>query len=77
MTNHIRTAYSALQNDLTEGEKPIHKILLVVTGHEGVTYIDEIGGDNDFGRKGGDIALRVKPTRSASSSAFRNVWITP
>ena len=63
MTNRIRTAYAALQNDLAEGENPIQKILLVVTGHEGVTYIGEIGGDNEAGRQGGDIVLRVTSQR--------------
>ena len=59
MTNCIRTAYAALQNVLAEGENLIQKVLLVVTGHEVVMYLDEIGGDNDYGKKGGDIALRV------------------
>ena len=59
MTNRIRTAYAALQNDLAEGENPIQKILLVVTGHKGVTYLDEIGGDNNSVRQGGNIAPRV------------------
>ena len=44
MTNRIRTAYVALQNDLAKGENPIQKIFLVLTGHEGVIYLDKIGG---------------------------------
>ena len=44
MTNCIRTSYAALQNDLEEGENPMQKIFLVVTGHEGVTYIDKLVG---------------------------------
>ena len=31
----------------------------MVTGHEGVTYLDEIGRDNDSTWQGGDISLRV------------------
>ena len=60
MTNCIRTAYAYLQNDLARGENQIQKIYLVVTGHEGVTYLDTICGENDSGQQGGDIALRVK-----------------
>ena len=63
MTNHIRTAYAALQNDFSEGENPIQKILWVMAGHEQVTYLDGIGGGNDSGRKEGDIALRVTSQR--------------
>ena len=48
---------------MAEGENSIQKIFLVLNGHEGVTYIYEIGGDNDSGRKEGDIALRVTSQR--------------
>ena len=30
-----------------------------MTGHKGVTYLDEIGGDNDSVRQGGNIAPGV------------------
>ena len=63
MTNSICTAYAALQNDFSEGENPIQKILWVMAGHEQVTYLDGIGGGNDSGRKEGDIALRVTSQR--------------
>ena len=45
MTNRIHTEYAALQNYLAARENPIQKILLVVTGNELVTYLDEIGGE--------------------------------
>ena len=63
MTNSICTAYAALQNDLAEGDNPIYKIFLMVAVHEGVTYLDEMCGDNDSCRKGGYRELIVTRQR--------------
>ena len=61
--NRINNAYSAIRQ-LPENENPIEKIMLVVTGNEGVVHYDEVGGEllgGAGGRNGaplGDMDLR-------------------
>ena len=49
----------------------------MVTENEGVTYLDEIGGENESGRKGRDIALIVTSQRDqllAVHSEMSGLW---
>jgi hypothetical protein len=46
LSNRIITAYTAIRR-LPEGENPVKKVLLVVTGNEDQVNIEEVGGDAD------------------------------
>lgn len=41
----VRTLFHHLQTDLQEGENPIDKVYVNVTGHEGAVFINEIGSE--------------------------------
>jgi hypothetical protein len=46
LSNRIMTAYAAIRM-LPEGENPVKKVLLVVTGDDDQLNIEEIGGPDD------------------------------
>jgi hypothetical protein len=50
----IHEAYDGIDNDLAEGINPVKKIRLVITGHEGEVYMDDIpdGIDGNNGEGG-------------------------
>jgi hypothetical protein len=45
---NVRTAYSNVAT-LPAVEKPVKKVHLVISGHEGEVYLDKLGDDGDDG----------------------------
>jgi hypothetical protein len=46
LLQRIRTAYNQLNNGLPEGMNPVKKIPVIINGHEGEVYIDDIPQDD-------------------------------